>query len=663
MSYTIHKSDGTTLVSVPENDIVLNAASVALVGRGATNYGAVHSEAFVHIMENFANATPPAYPLQGQLWFDTNLGVMKVYKSGVWEIIGASGAGQGVGDSAGGGIYVPINFAGVITSVFANVAGGEVVSATANQDIPVIALPTTITIQNTSIPFAARFPNGLQGGTTLATDIRDYLFMGHSPAADQAIFTGGGSPFAATTFCDLGATCVSLSISNNQIVSVFSQTPVSQANLPVNFTVNGVTMPFRASFSFGLHAGLTMADGLEVGIGAATLSASASGVTLSTVNQLITNEATARASADTTLKAYTDSTFATAASYTNLVSTFETHTGQSSLASAIDWLVTTASAGSAGADYTVALKTQITNAITGSTDFANALTNLNTAVTNSAANATAITDIQSKFINGTGTSFATAVSTLLTNASAGAAASSAVTSLSSQLISTTGQTTTATAISSLWTAANRSAAGWSISLNSGGNVAGLTLLSGSDTKSSFTVQAEKFLIAPQTGSAIIPFRVENNVVYMDTAIIQDLTVGSRKINPNAITNFNYAEITGSVVAVPKYGTVQVLSLTINKEALDSTLKITVFLTVDSPDDEQVVVYVYMDGSLIKSSNQVIISDGYQQTINTITIPVYLAANTVPQGSHTFSVSVYNYEANYSQITIDNGSIEVMEIKK
>ena len=43
--------------------------SLVLLGKGMYQYGERVAEDFVHMLENFAYATSPAYPIQGQLWF------------------------------------------------------------------------------------------------------------------------------------------------------------------------------------------------------------------------------------------------------------------------------------------------------------------------------------------------------------------------------------------------------------------------------------------------------------------------------------------------------------------------------------------------------------------------------------------------------------------
>lgn len=65
---------------------------------------------------------------------------------------------------------------------------------------------------------------------------------------------------------------------------------------------------------------------------------------------------------------------------------------------------------------------------------------------------------------------------------------------------------------------------WSVTINNNGAITGLELNSGADQKSEFKIQADKFYIAPQNGSNIVPFRVEGNKVYMEEAVIKNGSV-------------------------------------------------------------------------------------------------------------------------------------------
>ena len=72
MAYTIVKSDGTVLTTIPDGTINTTSTSIGLPGRNYAGYGQTLDTNFVHQLENFADTTPPANPLRGQLWFNTN---------------------------------------------------------------------------------------------------------------------------------------------------------------------------------------------------------------------------------------------------------------------------------------------------------------------------------------------------------------------------------------------------------------------------------------------------------------------------------------------------------------------------------------------------------------------------------------------------------------
>jgi len=72
MAYTIVKTDGTVLTTIPDGTINTTSTSIGLPGRNFAGYGQTLDTNFVHTLENFAASTPPGNPLRGQLWFNTN---------------------------------------------------------------------------------------------------------------------------------------------------------------------------------------------------------------------------------------------------------------------------------------------------------------------------------------------------------------------------------------------------------------------------------------------------------------------------------------------------------------------------------------------------------------------------------------------------------------
>ena len=79
MSYTVNKTDGTVLTIVGDGTVDNTSSDITLVGRKYSGYGEVLNENFVKILESFANRTAPTNPLEGQIWYDTFEGRLKVY--------------------------------------------------------------------------------------------------------------------------------------------------------------------------------------------------------------------------------------------------------------------------------------------------------------------------------------------------------------------------------------------------------------------------------------------------------------------------------------------------------------------------------------------------------------------------------------------------------
>lgn len=62
--------------------------SLILLGKGMFEYGERTANDFVRMLENFANATSPAYPIEGQIWFkNTAPKGLFVYDGTIWQTI------------------------------------------------------------------------------------------------------------------------------------------------------------------------------------------------------------------------------------------------------------------------------------------------------------------------------------------------------------------------------------------------------------------------------------------------------------------------------------------------------------------------------------------------------------------------------------------------
>jgi len=91
MPYVILKTDGTTLVTIPDGKVD-NTTSLTLVGKNVASYGLDQNENFVKLLENFASTTQPSTPLIGQLWYDKTPTVskLKVYNGSVFKEVGSA---------------------------------------------------------------------------------------------------------------------------------------------------------------------------------------------------------------------------------------------------------------------------------------------------------------------------------------------------------------------------------------------------------------------------------------------------------------------------------------------------------------------------------------------------------------------------------------------
>lgn len=92
MSYTINNYNGTFLATV-QDGTVDTTTSLSLVGKNYAGYGAIENENFVYLLQNFANTTPPAKSIVGQIWYDSQNQKLKFYDGANFRM--ASGAEYG----------------------------------------------------------------------------------------------------------------------------------------------------------------------------------------------------------------------------------------------------------------------------------------------------------------------------------------------------------------------------------------------------------------------------------------------------------------------------------------------------------------------------------------------------------------------------------------
>ena len=107
MSYTITKTDGTTITQIVDGSLDQTSTDLTLIGKNLAGYGIFINENLVKLLENFASTSQPSYPLTGQLWFDTTENRLKVYDGNTFKVSGGTIISKTVPSSiAAGDIWI-----------------------------------------------------------------------------------------------------------------------------------------------------------------------------------------------------------------------------------------------------------------------------------------------------------------------------------------------------------------------------------------------------------------------------------------------------------------------------------------------------------------------------------------------------------------------------
>jgi hypothetical protein len=98
MPYSLTITNGSALVTVPDNTYDHTTTSINLIGANYPGYGVLLNENFIKLLENSSNNSAPSNPLQGQLWWDSQNKELKVWNipsSGApnWKVISNSQTG------------------------------------------------------------------------------------------------------------------------------------------------------------------------------------------------------------------------------------------------------------------------------------------------------------------------------------------------------------------------------------------------------------------------------------------------------------------------------------------------------------------------------------------------------------------------------------------
>ena len=91
--YSVYLSNGTFLVDLVPLRVDSTTTSLNLQGDSIVpRLGQINPTNLVHLTENFANTTPPARPLIGQLWYNSTLATLSVWSATAWVGVGGGSA-------------------------------------------------------------------------------------------------------------------------------------------------------------------------------------------------------------------------------------------------------------------------------------------------------------------------------------------------------------------------------------------------------------------------------------------------------------------------------------------------------------------------------------------------------------------------------------------
>lgn len=86
MPYIVNFTDRENKVPITVFDNTSSTdTSLAFPGRNVTGYGQIIAENFLALLENFAKATAPINPTEGQLWYDSEEGVLQIWDNVQWK--------------------------------------------------------------------------------------------------------------------------------------------------------------------------------------------------------------------------------------------------------------------------------------------------------------------------------------------------------------------------------------------------------------------------------------------------------------------------------------------------------------------------------------------------------------------------------------------------
>jgi hypothetical protein len=287
MAYTINLTDGTIFATIADGTIN-TSSSMVLVGKNYAGYGEFLDENFIHLLENSADTAPPGAPLTGQLWWDANANVLKVYNGTLFKVISSAAASSTapisnvVGDlwydttNAQLKVYTGTTFllvgpqftagtgvtGAIVDTITDNTAVNHVVIKLFVQDsvVGIISKDATFTPQVAISGFTTVRP-----GITLSTLIGSQIPLFQGTATTAQGLLSGNVVFTPSNFMRSDtntSTTGTLSVLNNSGLSVGDNSDFRVTVAGTAVSVNNQTS--GGNFSIGVNVGGTPTPALSI---------------------------------------------------------------------------------------------------------------------------------------------------------------------------------------------------------------------------------------------------------------------------------------------------------------------------------------------------------------------------------------------------------------
>lgn len=231
MAYTIIRSDNSTvLTTIQDGTINTTSTSLGLPGRNYAGYGRNIDTNFVRMLENFANDTPPANPLKGQLWFNTITNTLCICPSDGMTVAAnwiALTSASSSGDTVLGNVNVTGSLLSGNLTANAALSSDTFTTRIATFSSALTANLATVTTANLSVTNTRLISTGSQ---TNAGNLQGVWTVNGNPSGNALVISNGNVAFPQGGTANVGIKCDYYMYANG--------TPFNPAGTYTNATVN-----------------------------------------------------------------------------------------------------------------------------------------------------------------------------------------------------------------------------------------------------------------------------------------------------------------------------------------------------------------------------------------------------------------------------------------